>query len=304
MSQLNKPDLEKVLASTKLPALPASAVKILELSQDPSKGPRDFAKPIEADGGLMTQVLKFVNSSYFGFTREIAGVEQAISLVGIRPIKNFALWSAVFSIIPSPKIGNFDLKSLWMDSLRRAVFSRVLGKAIHLSNAEELFTAALLQDMAIPILLEAFPEMYAEIVKRRADDQLRLSIIEREVLGWDHAEAAAALCRMWHLPIDFARLIERHTNYEELLELGTEAADCAVVAIAALLPSCSDNEWTEQNEFFRAVSRVTSTHHIDFVDLFISVDTNFEEFAPLMHLTLPEKSLGVLFREAAEALRA
>ncbi len=257
MNAVAPKSLDEILTSTKLPALPGSAVKVLELSQDPSKGPRDFSRPIEADVGLMTQVLKFVNSSYFGFSREIASVEQAISLVGIRPIKNFVLWSAIFSIIPNPKIGGFDLKSLWMDSLRRAVFSRRLGKAINIQNSEDLFTAALLQDMAIPILLEVLPDVYEKIVKRRSLDHLRLSTIEREVLGWDHAEAAAALCRMWHLPLSFAKLIERHTEVDELLNLGADSADCAVVAVAALLPSCSEDSWPEQNDFF---SRRESHH--------------------------------------------
>jgi HD-like signal output (HDOD) protein len=121
-------DLEEVLANAQLPALPQSAIKLLELSKDPANGPADYAKPIEADAGLMSQVLRFVNSSYFGFSREIACVQQAITLVGVRTVKNFALWNAVFSVVPNPKFGPFDLKNLWQDSLRRAVFARLLGR--------------------------------------------------------------------------------------------------------------------------------------------------------------------------------
>ena len=62
-------DLKKVLAGAQLPALPQSAIRLLELSQDPANGPHEFAAPIEADPGLTGQVLRFVNSSYFGFSR-------------------------------------------------------------------------------------------------------------------------------------------------------------------------------------------------------------------------------------------
>ena len=188
-----KISLQAVLASAQLPALPQTAIRLLELSQDASNGPAEFAKPIEADAGLMGQVLRFVNSSYFGFAREIASVRQALQLVGVRTIKNFALWSAVFSLIPNPKFGPFDLKSLWQDSLRRAVFSRLLGRLLKLPNSEDLFAAALLQDMAIPLLLKELPEQYADLVERRGTEQVRLSHLEREVFGWDHAQAAAAL---------------------------------------------------------------------------------------------------------------
>ncbi|MCE9527487.1 MAG: HDOD domain-containing protein [Planctomycetales bacterium] len=123
------PDLKDLLRSAQLPALPQSAIRLLELSQDPDNGPVEFAVPIEADPGLTGQVLKFVNSSYFGFSREISSVKLAITLVGIRTIKNFALWSAVFSLMPNPRCGPFDLKSLWQDSLRRALFARNFGNS-------------------------------------------------------------------------------------------------------------------------------------------------------------------------------
>ena len=122
-------DLQQILESAQLPALPQKAIRLLELSQDASNGPAEYARPIEADAGLMGQVLRFVNSSYFGFTREISSVKQALALVGVRTIKNFALWSAVFSLVPDPKFGPFDLTKLWPDSLRRAVYARSFGKS-------------------------------------------------------------------------------------------------------------------------------------------------------------------------------
>src|SRR5436190_24336306 len=122
------PGLKELLSSAQLPALPQSAIRLLELSQNPDNGPTEFAVPIEADPGLTGQVLKFVNSSYFGFSREINSVKLAITLVGIRTIKNFALWSAVFSLIPNPRCGPFDLKTLWQDSSRRALFARHFGR--------------------------------------------------------------------------------------------------------------------------------------------------------------------------------
>src|SRR5918996_142175 len=140
-------DLKAMLSTAQLPALPQSAIRLLQLSKDPENGPAEFAVPIEADPGLASQVLRFVNSSYFGFSREISSVKLAITMVGIRTIKNFALWSAVFSLMPNPKCGPFDLKTLWQDSLRRALFARAVAKLLGLREAEEAFAAALLQDM-------------------------------------------------------------------------------------------------------------------------------------------------------------
>ncbi len=283
--------LNDVLASAQLPALPQTAIRLLELSQDANNGPIEFAKPIEADAGLMGQVLRFVNSSYFGFAREIASVRQALSLVGIRTIKNFALWSAVFSLIPNPKFGPFDLRSLWQDSLRRAVFARMLGKLLKLPNAEDLFAAALLQDMAIPLLLKELPEQYSTLVERRGTERVRLSHLEREVFGWDHAQAAAALCRNWKLPEEFATIIERHPNFAELIGDSGKQVDAACVALASLLPACKDEDWEERDAFLDGLARILPAASPSAEQLLREADSAFEEFAPMMNLAVPKRTL-------------
>ncbi len=192
--------------------MPQSAIKILELSRDPDLGPAELAVPIETDPGLTGQVLRFVNSSYFGFSREIANVRMAITLVGVRSIKNFALWSAVFSLLPNPKCGAFDLGALWQDSIRRGLFARMLVKLLGQKDGEEAFAAALLQDMAVPLLAKELPTEYAELLAARDGGRCRLSHLEHERFGWDHAEAAGQMARKWNLPASLSALIESHTD--------------------------------------------------------------------------------------------
>lgn len=301
--QLTTRSLKELLASAQLPALPQSAIRLIELSQDASNGPNEFSRPIEADAGLMGQVLKFVNSSYFGFSREIASVKQAIALVGVRTIKNFALWSAVFSLIPNPKFGPFDLKKLWQDSLRRAIFARLAGRSMKLPNAEDLFAAALLQDMAIPLLLRELPSQYQGLVERCDQERMRLSQLERELFGWDHAEAAAGLVRNWRLPEEFAILIERHPNLNALLNCNPPLRDAAAVALASLLPSCRDKQWEERNDFMDGWQRLMPANPDLLGSLLREVDEGFEEFAPLLKLPVPDRSLYHWATEPAHASR-
>lgn len=283
--------LEDVFHSEVLPALPHSAISLLQLSQSPDSGPADFTKPIEADPGLMGQVLKFVNSSYFGFSREIMSVQQALTLVGTRAITNFALWNAVFSVIPNPKFGPFDLKSLWQDSLRRALFARMLGRSLKLSNSEDLFAGALLQDMAIPLLLKELPAEYEGLVERRAKEGRRLSGLEKEMFGWDHAEAAAMLAKQWNLPDEFVTLIAQHTQVSELLAGEEAERGPACVALASLLPSCSDESWGEQQQLVEGFSQIAGQDQSALEKLFAEVDEATIEFAPVLKLPVPKTSL-------------
>jgi HD-like signal output (HDOD) protein len=301
MTNAEKPDLKQLLAGAQLPALPQSAIRLLELSQDPENGPEEFAVPIESDPGLTGQVLRFVNSSYFGFSREISSVKLAITLVGIRTIKNFALWSAVFSLMPNPKCGPFDLKSLWQDSLRRGLFARAVGRLLGLKDAEDLFAAALLQDMAVPLLAKELPEQYEELLDGREAGRARLSELEKERFGWTHAEAAGVMARGWSLPEEFAVLIEVHADLDELLTQESPEPSKLAVSLSALLPSASDPNWSERERFEEIYGKLRGPEWPEVVDLLAQVDTDFEEFAPVLKLAVPGRSLVDSYNETAEA---
>jgi len=283
--------LEEIFHDKMLPALPHSAISLLQMSQNPSAGPVEFSRPIEADPGLMGQVLKFVNSSYFGFSREITSIQQALTLVGTRAITNFALWNAVFSVIPNPKFGPFDLKRLWQDSLRRALFARRLGKDLKLPQAEDLFAGALLQDMAIPLLLKEMPVQYQELLLRCNQESRRLSGLEQECFGWDHADAAALLAEKWNLPQGFTDLIRHHTQLDSLLQQGPSARGSVCVALASLLPSCNDSQWDEKEMFVRSFQELVGLAKIELRTLLGEVDKDASEFAPLLRLPVPAQGL-------------
>ena len=291
-------DLRALLSTAQLPALPQSAIRLLELSRDPENGPAEFATPIEADPGLTGQVLRFVNSSYFGFSREIPSVKLGITLVGVRTIKNFALWSAVFSLMPNPKCGPFDLKSLWQDSLRRGLFARAMGKLLGLREAEEAFAAALLQDMAIPILAKELPNEYAELLVERDGGRRRLSDLERDRFGWDHAEAAGIMTRKWNLPNEFVSMVERHTTSDILARDFRAHWGQVAVALSSLLPSVTDDQWHDCARFeetFRALRPIGNPPVSQVLE---QVDSEFADFAPVLKLPTPPRSLAEQYQEA------
>jgi len=290
-------ELDKVLHLAQLPGLPQSAIRILELSQDPDNGPAEFAAPIEVDPGLTGQILKLVNSSYFGFAREISSVKMAINLVGIRTIRNFTICSAVFSLMTNPRYGPFELKSLWQDSLRRALFARALVKLLSKMEAEDVFAAALLQDMAIPILAKESPQFYMKLLKSREQGQIRLSSLENEVFGWQHAQAAGMMVRHWNLPENFANLIENHIAIDKFANNPEAAPDMVAVGMSALLPTIVDPIWTECQQFELYYEKILPGNKPTIVELLGEIDQGFNEIAPLLKIAKPNKSLVESYNE-------
>ncbi|MDA7951752.1 MAG: HDOD domain-containing protein [Pirellulaceae bacterium] len=292
--------LENLLSNVQLPALPQSAISLLELSQDPDNGPNEFAVPIEADPGLTSQVLRFVNSSYFGFSREISSIKLAINLVGVRTIKNFALWSAVFSLMPNPKCGVLDLKCLWQDSLRRGLFARELGKKLGAKDSEDFFAAALLQDMAIPILAKELGDTYEQLITTSNADHARLSDLEQEAFGWNHAEAAAEVGRSWSLPAEFIRLIEGHVHLEKWLETTPLDPGQIAVSFSSLLPIAHKDTWSEHKLFSGYYAELAPHDVRPLAELFEEVDRQFEEFAPLLKIESKTMPLTEYLTNAVE----
>jgi HD-like signal output (HDOD) protein len=290
-------DLKKTFSGAQLPALPQSAIRLLEMSQNEDNGPVEFAVPIEADPGLTVQVLRFVNSSYFGFSRTISSVKLAISLVGVRTIKNFALWSAVFSLLPNPKCGPFDLKSLWQDSLRRALLARAMARLLGMKDTEEAFAAALLQDLAVPLLAKESPDVYLRLLQTRQQEHVRLSVLESQLFGWTHAEAAGMVARQWKLPETFALLIEGHTEVDRWAAQGVEEPGRLAVALSALLPSTTDATWTEFGLLEVYYRRIAPAGSPALADLCDQVDCEYTQFAPVLKIANPNKSLRACLEE-------
>jgi len=282
-SPATSPILAKLISGMQLPALPQSAVRLLQLSQDPENGPAEFAVPIEADPGLAGQVLRFVNSSYFGFSREVSNVKLAIALVGVRTVKNFVLWSAVFSVMPNPRCGPFDLKSLWIDSLRRGVFARQLGKKLGLKDVEEVFSASLLQDMAIPLLAKELNDPYRQLLESREQGRYRLSELERQKFSWTHAEASALMARQWSLPERIAEMIASHCDPVPG-KTDEQSLAAAIVGCSGLLPSSTDNCWAEQAEFLETYGKLTGQKKAEVGQLLADIDREFEDFNAVLKL--------------------
>lgn len=294
-------NLQELFATAQLPGLPQTAIRLLEISQDSANGPEQFAVPIEADPGLTAQVLKFVNSSYFGFSREITSVKLAITLVGIRTIKNFVLWTAVFSLMPNPRCGSFDLRKLRQDSLRRGLFARNLSRVFGLRDVEEPFAAALLQDVAVPILAQRLPGEYAELFAARDHDKRRLSELEFERFGWTHAEAGAEISTIWNLPPAFASLIGQHCDLDRLIGCAKQHPAEFSVAASSLLPSAHEQVWRDLSHLEQAYQITRPDDAPTFEQLLDQLDTDYQDFAPLLKLPPPSKKLGEMLKEAREA---
>ena len=286
-------ELRKILNIEQLPALPHSALSVLQLDNDVAKvNINDLVRPIESDPGLAAQVLKFLNSSYFGFQSTISNIKQGIALVGIRIVKNFVLWKAVFSLIPKSKLGDFDIALLWQDSLRRAMFTRFMLLELKKGDPEIAFAGALLQDMSIPLLLKRSPDVYGGVLaKGLLNPKARLSSLERSTFGWDHAQAGGLMGQNWKLPAPLITLIENHLDIEEAIANFDDHCEQSAVALSAFLPIAARAQWNEKDECLSFINVVLPGRDEKLEALFAKVDREYDQYASILQLAKPKVAL-------------
>jgi len=264
----------------------------MQLARDPKNGPPECTVVIQSDPGLTAQVLKFVNSSYFGFATPIVSVRQAIALVGVKTLTNFVLWSAIFRLLPNPMRGLLDMQRFRQDALMRALFAKAVGRMCGVTKVDGLFTAALLQDVAIPFLVSELPFDYHRLMRARIDGAQQLSDLEKRRFGWTHADAASMLGRAWGLPNELTRLMGNHTRLDGILAARKPSAASVAVNLSALLPASADDAWPDAPRLIAIYERFFGGQLA--IDEFAKqLDEDFRELASMLRLQRAKPRLSI-----------
>ena len=87
--------LTLVNSTIDLPTMPEVLVKLNEIMADPDTSAADIAKVVSADPAVSTNILRIVNSAYYGLQVRVSSVSLAISVMGYSMTKKVALKAAV-----------------------------------------------------------------------------------------------------------------------------------------------------------------------------------------------------------------
>ncbi len=232
-------NFDKIFENTEIPPLPAAISRlVIEISNDEPDLPK-LSDMITAIPEVAHKVLSTVNSSYFSLPHKVNSIKHGVTILGLKNIKPLVLSFAMKESMPQPPGDLFQVKDFWSDSLVKALFSRSLADVHCKAEREEAFTAMLLADIALPVLLSCWGEYYEPIVEQWQNSPGRLSERERQSFKWDHAQAGAWILQNWNFPVELVCFVGLHnTDREQLRELELEETIALPVITAALLPSC------------------------------------------------------------------
>ena len=205
--------VKSIIAQTdSLPSLPFLYNKIIQKLQEKDVSIAEIGGIIEQDISMTAQILKLVNSSFFGFFKNIANPVQAASLLGIDTIKTLVLSIEIFSILKTDSGHRFPFEKLWERSTLCAGFAKLIAGQVSKDKQfiDDAFSAAFLMDIGILLLASKLPQEYNRVLSHAEQNKYPLFRAERQVLESSHAEIGAYLLGLWGFPENIVEAVARH----------------------------------------------------------------------------------------------
>jgi HD-like signal output (HDOD) protein len=230
---------------------PTPVGQLLAVCHDPDATEVTFEKVIERDPALSVRLLRMANSPLHGLSYEVHGVGQAVSLLGIRELKHFALTVAGVGIVADGSATATLREALWNHSLGCAIVARLLAERQPARNGDDAFLAGILHDVGKLLLLDVVPEEYGEMAQQYrgnqliADELFAFGISHEEIglrsaHGWSLAENVKVAIGYHHRPGEapihgeFVQLIATANHLARYWGIGSPGHEDADAAVADL----------------------------------------------------------------------
>ena len=193
-----------------LPTLPTVYTEVDQLCKNPDVSADDLSKVIETDPSISLKLLSLANSAFFGFSRQIKSVRDAVSLLGNQTVQNTILNIAVFEATKDLKqTAGLDKSAFWVHSSAVGSTGRFIAEKLKLDRPEG-YTAGIIHDMGKIIMDALYTDFYIEVLEKTQEGNISLLKAEEEIIGLDHGQIGKELCESWNLPQELIEAVAYH----------------------------------------------------------------------------------------------
>jgi HD-like signal output (HDOD) protein len=192
-----------------LPTLPEIAVKVREAADDPDINLNQMSDVISQDPALSARMLKIANSAYVGRSVKVETLNQAVTRIGLRQIKNVATALAMEQLFVSKnELVKALMDKVWKLSIEVAAVSMATLKHFLAENKrtslqlDTITLATLVHNIGVlPILTEA--ERHEEVFAKPAFLEGAIARVAGRIGGnimraWDFSEDFIVICERWN----------------------------------------------------------------------------------------------------------
>ncbi len=201
---------QRIESAQHLPTSMSVAVQVVDRCREPDTGCADLAELVATDPSLCSRFLSLANSAWFGLSRKITRINQAVSLLGVSNAKSLCVAHSLTGLYHGWNLGEDDTQAFWQASLLKACAGEVLTKGFAEDWSEDTFTLGLLQDIGVALMVSCDRVEYAALLQNETVGLADRLEHEQNVFGMDHTEVGAQLAETIGLPQPFPEAIRQH----------------------------------------------------------------------------------------------
>jgi len=213
-----------------LKPMPQVATQIMKIAEDPKSSMADAADLVIYDPSLTANVLKLCNSAYFGLSRKVDSVKDAISLLGMDKVVDLVLLKGSADNLKKGQDGyGLNEGELWRHAVSSAIIAKELAEKKKSENKQLIFTAALLKDIGKVILDRYVGDSFKKINDLVQSEEYSFGEAEKKVIGINHAELGGIVAKMWEFS---PKMISMITNHHMVDKSVRDDPDISIIYLA------------------------------------------------------------------------
>jgi len=226
------------------PSPPPVAMKVIELAQNPEIDLATVADTISTDPAIAAKVMRIANSALYARRRQSSNLRQALIVLGLNATLTLALSFTLVATLRRDPPKGFDFDAYWRRAILAGTWGKLLATEFGRRDAEEVFLAALLQDLGMLAIDKVAPEVYEGIAPFQLEHG-RVAQHEKTHLDTDHRLIGTWMLGEWNMPAHIVRAVQ-HSH--DLSAGGVDAEQRGFVRAVAMSGELSDVWIANRNE--------------------------------------------------------
>ncbi len=203
-------EAEQIVRDLNIPPCPEVLTKLLGEMRNDEPDYMVMSNLISADVSLAAEMLKTVNSPFFGLRSKATSVKQALTLLGLSNVKEVVTGSLLKNCLSAGE--SATMEHFWETSSGIAQTASLLAKPLSGLDREDAYTFALFRDCGIPLMVKHYPE-YDDFYAEAVTSAQSYTEAEQAKFGMNHARVGAQLAQSWHLSEDSCKAIALSHDY-------------------------------------------------------------------------------------------
>ncbi len=205
-------DIKTIVQAAEIPSVPQILQRILMMADDPRASAAQLEELVVQEPGLVTHLLKMVNSAFYSRPQKIDSIRQTIVILGMNTVRSIASGLVMINSFDAlTGVSQNYIQAVFGHSILSANMMNIFAAKESLMKREPLYLAGMVHDVGRLILAQHFRGEYMGITK---EEPLPSVEKEKEMFEVNHSELGCELLDEWKFPDDVISIVRCHHDPE------------------------------------------------------------------------------------------